>query len=367
MVATRSSAENPRLLALDAVRALAILLVIGHHAAYRFIGSKDDVVAAFLRSVGWIGVDVFFALSGFLIVRILLRDAAAHDIAGFFCRRFYRIVPIFAVALVVFAIGALITGQESGILHRLWMPALLLNGWLIPFFGVDQVQYVVAWSLSVEEFAYIVLGLCALASRKSLWRGVVTFLLIAVMVRWSVLASHAFKAEYLYYFVPARLDAIAFGGLGAFGVYDRLLRYRYCSWLAGLTTVGLMVAFQWTPVNGWVLPGIGYSVFGLVCGIWVSSLGVGAPKPTGLFIRAIAPLGKLSYFIYLFHLFALEAVRKLSSNLLGFEISFWPGMLLATALCFIAARISWRYFEAPLIRLARNRARGMQSPVQESP
>lgn len=266
-------AKGPRLLALDALRALAILLVIGHHAAYRFPGSKDDIVAAFLRSVGWIGVDVFFALSGFLIVRILIRDAAAHDLSGFVRRRFYRIVPIFVVALAVFVAAALLTGQERDLLPRMWMPALFLNGWMIPFFGVDSVPYIVAWSLSVEEFAYVVLGICAIWARPGLWRGVVAFLVVAIVLRWLVVLAGWFDSQYLYFFVPARLDAIAFGGLGALGVYDRFVRHRHCAWVAGLSTIGLMIGFQWSAgIGGWFLPTLGYALFGLSCAVWVACL-----------------------------------------------------------------------------------------------
>ena len=335
--------------ALDAVRALAILLVMGHHAAYRFAGSKEDALASLLRNVGWIGVDIFFALSGFLIVRILLRDAAVGDLRGFFRRRVYRIVPIFAVALLIFAIAALVTGQESELLARLWIPALFLNGWMVPFLGVDGVPYVLAWSLSVEEFAYLALAACTLGGPRGLRMGVLAFLVVALFVRWGVLASSAFAPGALYYFVPARLDAIAFGGLGAMGLYGLRATGRGARWGAGVATLLLIVGFQWSGgIAGAFLPAMGYAVFGLACAVWVSSLASPGPHNHGKLVRLLAPFGKVSYFIYLFHLFVIEGVRVTALRL-GIEPQFWPAMATSVLACYALARLSWRYFEYPLI------------------
>jgi peptidoglycan/LPS O-acetylase OafA/YrhL len=345
---------STRLQALDALRALAILLVIGHHAAYRFSGSKDDVVAALLRSVGWIGVDIFFAISGFLIVRILIRDSAAGDLKGFFRRRAYRIVPIFALALLAFVVAALLTGRDADLLHRLWIPALFLNGWMIPLVGVEGVPYVLAWSLSVEEFAYLALAAFALCGHRGLWAGVLTFVLVALVVRWGVLASGTFAPESLYYFVPARLDAIGFGGLGALGAYGYAASGQFSRRWCGAATLLMIVCFQWSGgIGSTFLPAAGYAAFGFVCALWVTGLAEPGKHHQARLVLFLAPFGKVSYFIYLFHLFVLEGVRALSSAS-RVELRFWPAMVVSILICYLLARISWRHLEYPLITRSRS-------------
>ncbi|KFN45082.1 hypothetical protein N789_03405 [Arenimonas oryziterrae DSM 21050 = YC6267] len=341
---------------LDAVRSLAIVLVIGHHASFRFAAAAGDVVAGFFKSVGWIGVDLFFALSGFLIVKILIRDSERGDIIGFFKRRFFRIVPVFAISVAVYGLASLVTGHDVEHLGNLWITALFLNGWAIPFLGVDEVPFTIAWSLSVEEFAYLALGVSAAFPRGMLRKVVTIFLVMAIAVRLLVLAGNVFPTDLLYFFVPARLDAIAFGGLGAFGAYDFLLKRKNCSAIAGISTIGLMIGFQWLRTSGWVLPLFGYAVFGLVCAIWVSSLAFSPKSRPGLLIRSVAPLGKLSYFIYLFHMFFLDGLRSLQAILPGGNLGFWSGLIIATSGCYLAAMVSWRFIEGPLIRFGHRRA-----------
>lgn len=337
---------------LDAVRGIAILLVFGYHASFRFAAGASDPVAAFLGSMGWIGVDVFFALSGFLIVSILMRDARAADMAGFFRRRFFRIVPIFVVAMAVYSAGSFFTGADIQNVERLWIPALFLNGWLIPVFGVNEVPFTITWSLSVEEFAYLALGLAAWGSPGRLRAMVLAFIVVAVAVRLTVLASNWFPAELLYYFVPARLDAIAFGGLGALGYYSGFLSARRATMAAGLATLGLMIAFYWARSEPWFLPVIGYSLFGLACGAWVTGL-AGSSAPTGPVVRVLASIGRLSYFIYLFHMFFLEGLRMSQVALFGRELPYWMALAIAIAACYLVAQVSWRVLEAPLIRRGR--------------
>jgi peptidoglycan/LPS O-acetylase OafA/YrhL len=336
---------------LDAVRGFAILLVLGHHAAWRFPVGHDDVVAGFFKHVGWIGVDLFFALSGYLIVTILQRDVGRADIRGFFLRRFFRIAPIFFVAIATYAIATFTLGYEAGIRERLWMPALLLNGWLIPVYGTAGVPFTITWSLSVEEFAYLVLGFTAWLSPAYLRRALLAFLVIALAVRVVVLVAYLFPTGLLYFFVPARLDAIAFGGLGALGAYDRWLRWEAGTLVAGVATIGLMVGFQRTGIESTLLPAFGYAAFGLAAAVWVTGLARRARVP-GMAVRALAAVGKVSYFIYLFHLFFLEATRIAGHWLIEGGLSYWPGMAIAAAACFLAARLSWRLVEDPLIRYA---------------
>lgn len=358
MKASRTPAlatSGARLQALDAVRALAILLVIGHHAAQRFVVDPADPIAGVFKRGGWIGVDMFFALSGFLIATILIRDSNRGDISGFFVRRAYRILPLLLVAVIVYAVGSIATGFESELLPRLWISALMLTGWAIPWLGVDGIPYTITWSLSVEEFAYVVLGLSAWRSHGALRAALAIFLVVALLTRFLVVGGQFFPLDRLYFFVPARLDAIAFGALGAFGAFAWLGRLRGGAWATGLVTVALVIAFSNLRIDGLFLPLAGYALFGLACAAWVATLAHTGAGTGAAWVAPLAAFGKVSYFLYLFHLFFIEAVSRLSV-LLGWGVpGFWTGMLLSASACYLAAWISWQVFEYPLIRRAAAR------------
>lgn len=353
-----SKPDQSRIESLDLLRALAVLLVLGHHAAQRFRPASEDVFGGvFLRS-GWIGVDIFFVISGFMITRILLQ--ANGDIGAFFRRRAFRIVPIFAVAVATFGVLSLVTGSNSDILHRLWSPALFLNGWTIPVYGYEGVPYTITWSLSVEEFAYIILGLSALRGATGLKQALAAFLVIAPLTRVAAVGTGWIDSFDLYFFVLARLDSIALGGLAASGAFDTLIQRRGARLAAGLGMAALIFAFQFVNIRNPVMPLVGYLVFALVTAVFVAGLShpaseASADSNAGPIAHVIArtralavEFGQLSYFIYLFHMFALECLRLVAPWLW-----FWPAVALAALMTFVAARVSWRWFEAPLIARGR--------------
>ena len=365
------SSDPQRLQSLDALRALAVLLVIGHHTAWRFRPAAGDALAQLFKGSGWIGVDIFFVISGFMITTILLRDTG--DIRGFFIRRFYRIVPIFMVAIATFVTVAAVTGMDREKLLLAWSPALFLNGWTIPFLGYGKVPYTIAWSLSVEETAYIILGLACIAHARGLRNALLGFILLAPMVRVAVLLGGWFNdASELYYFVPARLDSIGCGGLAALALSRTPYRARRAA-LAGCAMFGLVWIFQYTRIGDPRLILVGYSLFAMVTALFVLWLAVAdlrAPqRPDTLLLAWLRPVkatvatfGKLSYFIYLFHIFVLEALL-LAQRKLHVPLGFWPALLLATLIVFGLAAISWKYFEYPLIQLGRRKGARRTDPV----
>src|SRR5437868_9650544 len=141
--------------ALDGLRGLAILLVIPHNADIFSNSSPWLWPVALLAHAGWIGVQLFFVLSGFLITRNLLDSHTTDNyFTAFYGRRALRILPVYFLTLFValtvlphlisFSAGALASHQ-----HQVWLWSFLIN-WMQPF-GIDVSGFSHFWSLSVEE------------------------------------------------------------------------------------------------------------------------------------------------------------------------------------------------------------------------
>ncbi len=348
-------------MALNSLRALAVLLVMGHHVAWRFRPDASDPVGRIFQYSGWIGVDIFFVISGFMITRILIRDR--DDIAGFFRRRVFRILPIYFIAVCVFMLSSLIFG-DSGDLHRIWSPLLLLNGWTIPIFGQENLPFTITWSLSVEETAYVILGLACLGGVDRMKLALFGFLALAPIVRLISVWTSVIDLTDLYFFVPARLDSIALGGLAALGAFVRVTKFRFFSVVAGAAVLGLIILFQYISLDNPIMPIVGYFVFAttVACFVTVLSDNSASGLQTNWYAEHFplryaavwsAKFGTLSYFVYLFHIFIIEGVG-IVLNFIGYhDAGFWTVFLISIVSIFFMAAASWKYFEYPLIQRGR--------------
>lgn len=282
--------------ALDVIRCLAILLVVAHHVSFSFAPAPSDFIARFFRSAGWAGVDIFFALSGYLIAKILLSSTglARASVKRFFIRRFFRIIPLYLVALFTFIAASLWVGGES--LSGIWITALMLNGWFIPFFGVENVPFTITWSISVEEFAYALVALGCFPLR---WSNRLAVLMIAVVL------------------------------------------------------FGLLLVFTWLPRANVFYPLVGYAAFGIACASLVGAVSQQSWGKPAWLAGSLAWIGQVSYFLYLFHMFVIAFVHRADEALPWVELSYWPALAVVLALSSLAAWLSWRIFESPMIALGR--------------
>ncbi|MFZ1742040.1 MAG: acyltransferase [Pontixanthobacter sp.] len=334
-----------RLARLDSVRALGVLLVIGYHTSYRFEPSQSDNIGRLLRVIGWMGVDMFFALSGFLVGMILSNEKNRSDIAGFFRKRFFRIVPIFVVAVTIFGIGDwfLSAGQN---LVNIWKPFLFLTGYMLPFQGEALVPYAITWSLSVEVSAYILLGLLAWKSWRWLKAALIVTIVLSLPLRLWLSYGLAWPDHIIGLFPPARFDAIALGALAALGVFDRWLKVPRAALIYGCATIAIIILFRFAAWYPPFIGTLGYLIFGVSAALWVAAL-ARVDGHSGWFVSSAASIGLVSYFMYLFHLFFIEALLMVNAKLhLG--LTFWPAFITASLLTYGAGLVSWRVFESPL-------------------
>jgi peptidoglycan/LPS O-acetylase OafA/YrhL len=241
--------------ALDGVRGVAILFVLVYHLVLYGLGRPASVSGKVLYEValnGWIGVDLFFVLSGFLITGILYDTKGGTTFfRNFYARRCLRIFPLyFAVLTVVFGLLPLLVHDHRG------LRALVEEG---PWYWTYTSNLLVArdgwphflalahfWSLAVEEQFYLLWPLVVFfLGRRPLVAVCLACVVLSLCLRVGLHASHHGLAAYVL--MPARMDALAAGGLvaligrGPSGLapYRGLSRWVAC---AAATTLAAMAA-----------------------------------------------------------------------------------------------------------------------------
>ena len=172
---------SPRVHGLDTLRALAIMLVFANH--YMTFVSHDDTFGWFSR-IGWAGVDLFFALSGYLIGNQVFAGVRAEgfSLPRFYGRRLLRTLPAFYVVLALYAFWPYWAGQAP---HAPWWKYLTFT---LNFDLKPGTMFSHAWSLCVEEQFYLLLPPIALAI-AAFWRSRAPGARHALGLGWLALAA----------------------------------------------------------------------------------------------------------------------------------------------------------------------------------
>ncbi|MEM6480278.1 MAG: acyltransferase [Pseudomonadota bacterium] len=355
--ATASSPRQGRSMPLDSIRTVAILAVIVYHVATRYPTAELDAVAYIFRRFGLLGVDIFFPLSGYLISSFLLRRYETRDIKVFFARRFFRIVPLYFLAVTIFLILAHVVGAGDENTDRIWLTYLFLTGWFIFFDGGPQlVPYTITWSLSVEEFAYILFGLVAWAFRRHFLTFLIVLSLGAMALRF-YLNLNGYAA--VYNFPPARLDSIAIGGIIA------VLMARKTQWLmpalAVLTALSYLIALVFPEL--W--SSLKYTFIAFATGFVIVLFETRYRNAHNRALSWFSAIGFYSYFTYLFHIFNIELLLLMAAHIYdGVSAPFWGVVGLAVLLTHLQAVISFRVFEGPIMRFGRALEDARQQPAK---
>lgn len=303
--------HTARVPALDGVRGVAIIWVVFHNATDMPHPATRGAlhVLSGLSHSGWIGVQIFFALSGFLITGGLLDSRGASNyFKGFYARRALRILPLYYTVLLVLLVfaWALTPAATFSPAHQ-WPLWLFVSNWS------QSVPYGFAhfWSLAVEEQFYLVwpLVVCWLAPRSLLRMCV--WIAVGALVLRIVLRLYGADEWTLYAITPARMDALALGGAGACLVrIPSLVEWiRPRKGMAATLAVALFVGGALTThvFDRFAWPGqtIGYSVLAYCAATLVTLKAIPSLDRTGRFSPlAWGPLrtfGWYSYAIYIFH------------------------------------------------------------------
>lgn len=341
---------RPRWPALDGLRAIAIAAVVWHHS---LPSARPGLLGR-----GYLGVPLFFALSGFLITRLLLAERqATGDISlrRFWLRRSLRIVPLYYVVLAGFVVRVALLEPDDATRHffaSLPAYASYTSNWFVRFDVPHPIWFGFAWSLATEEQFYLWWPpLLRLAARAGRWLSPSVLLLLLGLDQ---LAEHgAFAAWLPAGSVSARVATSSSGAMALGALFALLLEHPLGQTLVGrplaarhaLTLAALAaLALIWRPVG----PPIALDLaFALLVATAALARGQSALE-CALTHPWLLHIGRVSYGIYLFH---VPWIGLLSRGLPG--SSEQPAALFAGAftLSVVTASISYRYLEGPLLDL----------------
>jgi peptidoglycan/LPS O-acetylase OafA/YrhL len=331
---------------IDGLRAIAVLAVVIFHLDFSVI------------SGGFIGVDIFFVISGFLITGIIQRQIQDNRFSfiSFYQRRILRILPVFYVVVAVTLVfGALIllpgdlkdfvNSVSSASLHLsnvfFWTQA---NGYFS--LNTDQLPFLHTWSLSVEEQFYVfwpvsLILLTKLIRKNSLKDIKILFVLILVLLFSLLLSEIAARNEklYAYYLIHTRAFELLMGGVLVFLPPNKLARVinNAFAWCGILLISGSLLLLN----KSSVFPGLNAFIpcFGASLLIYT-----GQQKnliSIALSTKFLVAIGLISYSLYLWHWPPIAF-----ANYMHFELSVFQKVVLLLFL-FGLSYLSWKYVENP--------------------
>lgn len=362
---------------LDVLRFLAVLLVMIRHVP--LAGTSVPAlrsVLAFVQTGGWIGVDLFFVLSGFLVSGLIFAEyKKSHEVrlGRFLLRRGFKIYPAFWVNLVfVIVVLKFFNPDFTGLVLR----KSNLVGELVFLQNYLGRLTPITWSLAVEEHFYLLLALvCSVVLRRKpaqpfafvpkLYVLTVLGCFAARLASWLVLGK--FNGLCLIFGTHARLDSLMAGVLLSYAMhfyftaehFEKIRRARW--WLMAAGAALFLPAFLWDANIHYSMLICGYPFFALG-GIMLVAAVVcaGAGKP-GIFTRVVAAVGARSYSVYLWHYAVLGFSRPLFAahqNDVGWLAAFTAYL----AGCWAVGIIMAQVVEFPVLRL-RDRLMGRERPL----
>jgi len=338
---------NNRVPQLDAVRGLAVLLVLVHNT--------DIYPSLHLRLIaanGWMGVDLFFVLSGFLITGILVDTKNSEGyFRNFYARRCLRIWPLYySCLLFMFVIVPLLRPSEAATIFEArsapwWAFPLFLQNFLVPVPTMATGLLGVTWSLAVEEQFYLAWPLVVRFCTESQLRKIaIAVICVSPMLRYYLSLHHVD----IYSNTFCRLDGLMAGALLALVVRSASFvsaKFLPAAWIALSVSAPLALLVD-TLHARWI-------VFSLVALASVSFVYL-ALFSQQRWLRAIltnrflAYTGTISYGIYLLQKIPLDVVKAFHLNR-----HQYLALPITAAATYLMATLSWNLLEKPFLGLKR--------------
>jgi peptidoglycan/LPS O-acetylase OafA/YrhL len=342
---------NSYLPQLDGLRALAVFAVMSEH----FMPLQHIYTHDFL-SPGHLGVRLFFVLSGFLITGILLdgrRNVSPFFTAKqFYIRRFLRIFPIYYLTLFIVTVLDVKSARETFFWHLGYLSNLYFS--LKGRFTGPTGHF---WSLAVEEQFYIVWPwLMLFLPYRHLRKSFVFVIIMAVGFKLAVysLDADALAGDMLPF---GCMESLGLGGLLAYVIKDERFSFRTGALLKAVLLLGtlmlvcmiMLAALGWATLAQKTFQDLSISLL-FVGLIGRAAIGFQGITKKALEWRPIVALGRISYGMYLYHVFMQVLVLKVCGTL-HIGLGYRPYLIIAPVASFltvIVATISWFMVEKPI-------------------
>jgi peptidoglycan/LPS O-acetylase OafA/YrhL len=370
--------------ALDGLRAVAVLTVLLLHTVHRLAvpAGGANAVIYFLLRFGWIGVDIFFVLSGFLITGILLsqQQAAPREyFTKFYVRRALRIFPLYFTVVIVGLLILRFTEHQGKLAD--WATLLTYTQnfvWIFRPSGTEVAKWFGhTWSLAVEEHFYLVWPvLVYFVPTRQLKRGI-PFAVVLVLLLRIALASYNLKRAILIS-TPTRCDSLLIGSLlaiicrGEDGTFSLPIRAgSMIRLISGLSLIVVLAAgiykhdlYEESAFNrtfGFLL--VGLFAMGLIAeclrgGVFFAALSN----------RPMVNMGRVSYGIYLYHLpifTLLSGVLFPGPSAVAYPIQIFALFGAGAAITVLISTLSYNFFESKV--LAYKRYFEYSKPIETEP
>ncbi len=353
LVRARRGGIKMRLDGIQVLRAAAALMVVLHHLRHE-LAALGLGAGALAHLPWWAGVDVFFAISGFIIVHA---TGPAYDAPGgrrrFLAHRVARVVPLYWMVTLAYLCVALALPRSLGdagaaagdpaylAASLLFWPAARPDGSLQPLYGLG-------WTLNYEMLFYVLFALCLGRGRRATvaWTGAA---LVGLVLFGRLAAPEA--APLRFWSNPIGLEFLFGAAIGLMreAGFRLALTARLALAAAGIGGLALLGDGE---VAGLARP----LLVGLPAACLVAALALGEPRPAPAWVGPLSRLGDASYALYLVHPFCLRALREVLARAgLAAPLGAWGVGALMLALAVAAALLTHRLVERPATRALRAR------------
>ncbi|WP_179415834.1 acyltransferase family protein [Mucilaginibacter sp. E4BP6] len=369
--------NHKHIIALDGLRGMAVLFVMIYH--FNFIDkishTVPDNIFNYIISAGWIGVDLFFVLSGFLITGILISNKGKSNyFISFYYRRTLRIFPLYYLYLIllfVFFYPFIVSRVDAVEVQKIHFTQSI-QVWFWTYLsnikqGIDGTFSTAGsshlWSLAIEEQFYLIWPFIVFITSVKQLKNISIIVIILSLLLRIYLYFIGWSAQSIYIFTFTRIDSLAFGSLIATLIRSGyVIPYKKFTYVFYGLLICLLIIFCFFDTDYHRSPIIylfSFTLLGATFGVLVlllqSSDSFKFPLKSIFLKRGLVFLGKYSYALYIFHPFVRFALAKVMGRPKLFYNSEILWQLFFFALCFllsiIIAQLSWHLYEKHFLKL----------------